>query len=114
MSPLEVFARYLDRHAANDLQAVVALFSPDAIVEDPVGSPSIQGTEAIHAFFAETHRRNGPLEIETVGPPLVCGRELAAHVRARLGSPGAHPKVDVIYLIRFDLEGRIESLRAFF
>ena len=29
---------YLDALVAGDLEAVLALFSPDAVVEDPVGS----------------------------------------------------------------------------
>jgi steroid delta-isomerase len=113
-SPSAIFSSYLARHASNDLDGVVGLFSNDAVLEDPVGSPPRRGQKAIRAFYAETHHQNGPLEIELVGAPLIGGDELAAHVRARLTSRGDHPAVDVIYLLHFDREGRIDSLRAFF
>ena len=43
----EVFAGL----AAFDVQRVVNNFAPDAVVEDPVGTPPIQGTQAIAAYL---------------------------------------------------------------
>ena len=43
----EVFAGL----AAFDVQRVVNNFAPDAVVEDPVGTPPIQGTKAIAAYL---------------------------------------------------------------
>ena len=110
----QIFERYLARHAAADLEGVIALFADDATVEDPVGSPIHDGIDAIRGFYRETHARNGVLDIERVGPILIGGAELAAHVRARLASPEAPPAMDVIYSLCFDEEGRIVALRAFF
>lgn len=109
-----IFERYLKHHAALDLEVVLGLFAADAIVEDPVGSRIHRGIEAIRDFYRETHRRNGRLEIEAIGPVLLGGEELAAHVRARLLAEGAPPAMDVIYNLRFDDSGQIVSLRAFF
>lgn len=107
--------RYLDRHGANDLDAVVALFADDATLEDPVGAPVLLGQAAIRAFFRATHARNGRLVFERVGPLLVQGDELALHVRARLASDPDSPGMDVIYTLRFEPEGgRILALRAYF
>lgn len=113
-SPAEVVTDYLARHAANDLEGVLALFEPDAQVEDPVGSPRHAGREAIRAFYAETHRRNGPIAIDRVGPVLVGGDELACHVRAALRAPGSPPAMDVIYTFRLGPSGRIAELKAWF
>lgn len=105
---------YLDRHAATDLDAVVALFAPDAWLEDPVGAPRVAGRDAIRGFYRDTHARNGRLVFERQGPVLVGGRELACHVRARLARDPTGTGMDVIYVITVDASGRIGSLRAFF
>jgi steroid delta-isomerase len=113
-SPSELVDRYLALHAANDLEGVLALFADGARVEDPVGGPVFEGRDAIRGFYREAHRRNGRLAIELGGPVLVCGDEVATHVRARLASPGDSPTMDVIYTLRLDDSGRIVSLRAYF
>ena len=109
-----VVERYLELHAACALESVLALFRADAVLEDPVGAPAIQGEAAIRAFYARTHQANGSLRIEHVGPVIVCGREATAHVRAAAEKANFDPEVDVIYSFRCDSNGRIELLRAFF
>ena len=106
--------RYLARHAATDLEGVLALFADDAIVEDPVGSPVRRGHPAIRDFYRETHARNGPLVFERIGPVLVGADEIALHVRARLARDVEAPGMDVIYLLGIEAARRIRSLRAFF
>ena len=108
------FAAYLERHARNDLAGVLELFSSSAVVEDPVGTPVWTGLEAIRSFYSGTYLRNGRMRVEPVGPVLVGGFELVAHVRAALDAPGSPPAMDVIYVIRFAADGKIESLRAWY
>jgi steroid delta-isomerase len=105
---------YLGKHAVNDLEGVVALFEEDATVEDPVGSPIHHGVDAVRAFYAATHARNGPMAIERIGPALFGGEELVVHVRASLDKPGSPPAMDVIYVFRVADSGKIASLRAWF
>lgn len=107
-------AEYLERHAANDLEGVMALFARDAQLEDPVGAAPLCGSEAIRAFFRATHARNGRLALERVGPMLEGGDEVAAHVRARLLRVAGTDAVDVIYTLRVDRDGHIALLRAHF
>ena len=109
-----VFDAYVDRHARNDLEGVLALFAEDARVEDPVGAPPHEGRAAIEAFYAGTHARNGTMRIERVGALLVGGGELAAHVRAELDAEGSPPAMDVIYVMRVGEDERIRSLRAWY
>lgn len=109
-----VFERYLTHHAATELESTVALFEPDATVEDPVGGEVHRGIEAIREFYAGTQRRNGTLSIERIGPALFGGAELAAHVRAGLDREGAPPPMDVIYTITIGSSGRIAGLRAWY
>lgn len=83
-------------------------------MEDPVGSPVHAGLEAIRAFYAGTHARNGTLRIERVGPALFGGEELAVHVRAAIERPGSPPAMDVIYVLGLSEAGHIRSLRAWY
>lgn len=105
---------YLARHGATDLEGVVALFAEDACLEDPVGSPSVRGHEAIRSFYRETHGRNGRLVFERIGGVLVGGSELVFHVRARLARDPGAAAMDVIYALQVDGAGRIRALRAWF
>ena len=105
---------YLAAHASCELEAVVALFRVDAVLEDPVGSDPIEGLDAIRTFYQHSHQETGRLRIERVGPVIVCGSEATAHVRAAAQNSGFDPVVDVIYMLAVDVEGRIARLRAFF
>ena len=106
--------RYLAVHAVCDLEAVLALFRADAVLEDPVGSDPIEGIDAIRAFYRQSHSATGRLRLERVGPTIACGREATAHVRAAAQNTGFDPSVDVIYTLVCDEQGRIARLRAFF
>lgn len=112
-APDVVLDRYLECHARNDLDGVLAQFAENAVLEDPVGDAARTGTDEIRAFYRETHRRNGPLSIERVGPVLVRGREVAVHVRAGFLEPPGSPTMDVIYTGEVD-DGRFVRLRAFY
>ncbi len=62
---------YLAAVTAGDVEAVVALFAPDARQEDPVGSEPNIGHEAIRAFF--TASAQVPLTCTRFGPVTVMG-----------------------------------------
>ena len=109
-----IFETYLERHVARDLEGVVSLFAADAVVEDPVGSPSHIGRAAIREFIRSAHQRNGQLRVERIGPVVVCGREAAAHIRAAAEATDFQLALDVLYTIALDDTGEISSLRAFF
>ena len=106
--------RYLARHAATDLEGVVALFAEAAIVEDPVGAPVRRGHADIRDFYRETYIRNGPVVFERIGRVLLGADEIALHVRARLARDVDGAWMDVIYLLRVDEARLVRSLRAFF
>ena len=48
-----VLQAYLDHFNAGDADGLTSLFTADANVEDPVGSPPHIGTEAIRACFVD-------------------------------------------------------------
>ena len=66
---------YIDGLNARDADAVIALFAPDAVIEDPFGTPPKQGEE-IAAWF------RGAVQVE---PHL----ELSAPIRGSHGASAA-------------------------
>jgi steroid delta-isomerase len=47
----ETMQAYVDAVSGDDVEAVVALFSEDAVVEDPIGSGSHIGHDALREFY---------------------------------------------------------------
>ena len=100
--------------ATFDVQQVVSRFAADAVVEDPVGTPPIQGTQAII-----THLESFPTLFEQVKlyslDVRVCGQQAAVKWRFRFKTKTGH----VFFLegfgfSTFNQEGKIQSLKEFF
>jgi steroid delta-isomerase len=102
---------YVDNISAGDLDAVVALFSEDAVVEDPVGSEPARGHAALRVFY-------------TMACDSVAKMELEGNVRARetWGACGmlAYPKgaedsmvIETLDVMSFNEEGKITSMKAY-
>lgn len=106
----EVFTRL----AAFDAQGVVSHFAPDAVVEDPVGTPPIQGTQAITAYLQTfptlfSHIKLYSLDVK------VCGQEAAVKWRLRFKTrTGNTFFLDGIGIFKFNQTGKIQSEREFF
>ena len=108
-------ARTLERYAAcvtaTDVDGIVALYAPDASIEIPVGSGARRGIPAIRAFYAENELAE---RLEISGAVCAAAGEAAVPMRARIRRDGRLYEIDVIDVVRFDPQGRLTSLRAFF
>jgi steroid Delta-isomerase len=114
--PAEIEAtieRYWATFSAGDRDGWLALFADDATIEDPVGTPLREGTEAIGAFFDQSQQMTDRITLEgcTV---QVCGHEAAFHMQIRPVIGGSEYRLDAIDVMTFDDEARITSMRAFF
>ena len=104
---------------ARDKDAWLALFSSDAVVEDPVG-PSMysadgsgqRGREQLSAFFDQSIAGTEFLDFD-MDDCFACGDEIAYTGRIHIGMPGARLTADGVFCYRVDAEGLITSLRAF-
>lgn len=106
-------ARYVELVDAGDIDGIVALYSEDAVVEDPVGQLPLQGIVDIERFYREG-----------LGASKVSAT-LTGPVRATLNGCGAMPfRVDmewvgqpcslhVIDVMEFDADGKIRSMKAY-
>jgi steroid Delta-isomerase len=98
----------------------LALFTPDALVEDPVGPSAFdpegtghRGHEAISAFWDATIGNAESIEF-TVRDSFAAGDEVANIGTITTFLPGGHRvDTDGVYVYRVGPDGLIRSLRAF-
>lgn len=97
---------------AADLDAIVALYADDAVVEDPVGSAPKKGTAEIRAFYAASVALK--LEVELEGPIRAVAGEAAFAFRVSFPMNGKRMTVHPIDTFRFNAAGQVVHMRAFF
>ena len=110
----ETIENYLKAFTAGDGDAYVALFTDDATVEDPVGSPVHHGKDAIAAFFANSQSLAESIELRSLGVTNVCDGQAAFAFEIRPTIGGATYLLNGIDVMTFAADGRITSMRAFF
>ena len=103
---------YVDRINASDAAGVTALFAPDAVIEDPIGSEPRTG-KAIAEWFADTVAYQ--TRITPVAPHRGShGNEALLVFDVEFTPPGGERlRIRSADACRFDASGRITSLRAF-
>ncbi|HEX6392136.1 MAG TPA: nuclear transport factor 2 family protein [Acidimicrobiales bacterium] len=102
-----------------DRDGWLALFTDDAVVEDPVGvSPfdggvgGNRGKEAIARFRDTVIATMEDFEYE-IERCYVCGDEAAAVVTFHITTAGGTMDMDVVNIYKTDGKGRLTSLRSF-
>jgi len=105
---------------AGDRDAWLALFSDDAVVEDPVG-PSMfdpegrghHGRDAIAAFYDNVIGVNESIRF-TIRQSFLCGDEVANVGTIRIGlTGGGAVEVDGVYCYRVSDDGKLGGIRAY-
>jgi len=102
---------YVTAFANGDPAAVAALFAPEATVEDPVGTPAHKGHDAILGFYTESMKTGAKLKLE--GPVRTAGN-YAAFAFSVSFAHSADARVDVIDTFRFNDEGKVVEMKAYF
>ena len=100
--------------ATFEVQQVVSHFASDAVVEDPVGTPPMVGTQAII-----NHLQNFPVLFDQVKlyslDVRVCGQEAAVKWRYRFKTKTGHTFfLEGFGMSKFNQEGKIQTLKEFF
>ena len=108
---LAVVAAYVDGFERGDVDALAGLYAETASVEDPVGTAPILGRAAIADFYRAAVARG--IRLELSGAPRAAGDSVAFpfHVQRQRGGQGE--VIEVIDVFRFDAEGRIIEMRAY-
>ena len=100
--------------AAFDAQGVVSYFASDATLEDPVGTPPIQGAQAITTYLETFPTLFSQIKIHSL-EVTVCGQEAAVKWRLRFKTKTGNVFfLDGIGIFKFNPEGKIQSEREFF
>lgn len=95
-----------------DAESIMTLYGDNPTVEDPVGGKPVVGRAAVHAFY------------KAAAPGLKGHVQLVGRVRVSAGLEGAMPMeaeltgarpgfIDVIDTMKFDENGKIIAMRAY-
>ena len=106
----QIYERYPELVTKGDVDAIVALYTDDATIEDPIGSPLHRGREAIRAFYEASA---GAAVMKRTGPVHVAGSEAATPLMVLIGPEGQQQALDIISVMTFDDAGSVTSMRAF-
>lgn len=100
--------------AAMDAHRVVNNFASDAVVEDPVGTPPIEGTQAITAYLETFPTLFSQIKLYSL-EVKACGQEAAVKWRLRFKThTGNVFFLEGIGFFKFNQQGKIQSEREFF
>ena len=105
--------RYQSTFSADDRDGWLALFTDDAVLEDPVGSSPHEGRQAIAAFWDAVHARTERGSVRMTQGPAVCGLEAAWAFELDVTVKGRRSLVEIIDHGTFGEDGRIRRIRAF-
>lgn len=94
-----------------DLEGILSLYADNGSVEDPVGSQVISGMDNLRKFY--NGAVNIDLNLTRTGAVRVAGMEAAFPFQLRMEVEGKLMKTDIIDVFRFDKDGKIVSMRAF-
>jgi steroid delta-isomerase len=105
--------RYTAAFTAGDGDGYVGLFTEDAWIEDPVGTPRAEGHDGIRRFFDENRAMAEVITLVRTGPVRVAAGECAFPMQARPVLGDTTFVVHIIDVMTFDDTGRITTMRAF-
>lgn len=107
------FHRYAKLFTAADAKAIANLYSPDAIVRDPVTAPAVTGRQDIEKWYQACFDAAGPMDMTVAEDVRVAGRYGAASFTVFAGAETTAFRSDTLDVMVFDDEGLITSMTAY-
>ena len=103
---------YIDAFNRSDADAIASLYTDDATVEDPVGSPLKTGKAQIAEFYKMAVATGAKLALAA---PIRGSHANAAAMAfdVQLNMPEGAAVIRVIDVMTFDVSGKFSSMRAF-
>lgn len=102
--------RYLDLVAEGTAVEIVALYAPDATLEDPVGSDVLVGHDAIRAFYESFEALKKTTNLVTL---RACAGHAAFHFEIVTEAGDMKYRMAPLEVMTFGDDGLITSMRAF-
>lgn len=116
MTPEQVEAaveEYFDAVGAFDVQRYVSNFAPNGVLEDPVGTPPVQGSAALTAFITNIIAPFSEIK-HKIQDINVCGNEAAVNWKLHLKTTtGKKIVIDGMGVFSFNQQGKLQSVREF-
>lgn len=113
-APIEIaLSEYFGALATLDVERYVNSFTPDGVAYDPVGTPALEGHDALHAFLAAVKSgfQSGGLKVDQAFP---CGNSAAVKwTGSGVGLNGKSVTFEGVDVLECNDEGKITLLRAF-
>ena len=111
MTAKEVAETSLRLTKEHDRAAWLELFTPDALLEDPVGGGQHRGIDAITEFYDSTISKVESFDYE-IERAYVCGSEAAVVIRFEIVAAGMTLNMDAVNIYEASDDGRLQSLRS--
>jgi len=102
---------YVAAFETGSADAVAELFAETSTVEDPIGSPLHRGRAAVREFYSQSMSTGAKLKLE--GPVRIVGDYAVFPFSVNLVVAGEPKRIDVIDSFRFDDQGKVFEMRAF-
>ena len=106
----QIYDRYPEMVTKGDVDGILELYAENATIEDPIGSDLHVGREAVRAFYKASA---GTITMKRTGPVRVAGNEAATPLVVLMGPEGEQQALDIISVMKFNDDGKIESMRAY-
>ncbi len=101
---------YIAAFDKRDPELAVALYADNATVEDPVGTPPIRGSAAIRDFYTQVMRTGAKLRLQG---EIRSAANYAAFAFSACFDPAGEKRIEVIDIFRFDDQGKVLEMRAY-
>ncbi|MEU7751233.1 nuclear transport factor 2 family protein [Micromonospora sp. NPDC049101] len=112
-----VVLEYFERVNAGDIDGLMKLFSPDAVIADPVGIPLVSGEEGLRAYFHRLVHDFGTKDVPGVPTGAQDERSVAIPLTATINNPqgpaGSRLSVNVVSTFEVGRDGTIEAMHAY-
>ena len=102
-----VVERYINAISTENFDDIRDIYASNGTVEDPVGSPSHEGIEAIMAFYGAI--KGLGVKLSLTGAPRCAGSNVAFPFHAKIGPT----TMEVIDVFEFNSDGKVISMKAY-
>jgi len=102
---------YINSFSESDVDTIASLYADNATIEDPVGTPVRDGIAAIREFYTGAVANGAQLELR--GTPRCAGDYACFPFAAKLNIDGKVTAIEIIDTFRFNDQGKVIEMRAY-